>query len=82
MPKKGIKYINVKNVDKYFNKKIENKDTINLITQYFPSENKVRFKENLYCLHKNISNPYINKIYLLNEKIYTNEDLYLDKIPE
>ena len=43
MPKKRIKYINVNNIDKYFNKKIENKDTVNLITQYFPSEEKVRF---------------------------------------
>jgi hypothetical protein len=82
MQKKGIKYIQVKNVDKYFNKKILNKDTVNLITQYFPSKDKIRFKENLYCLHKNINNPYIDKIYLLNEKIYTNNDLYLDKIPE
>ena len=78
MPKKDIKYVHVKNVDKYFNKKILNKDTVNLITQYFPSKDKIRFKENLYCLHKNISNPYIDKIYLLNEKIYTQKELGLN----
>ena len=54
MPKKGIKYLHIKNVDKYFNKKILNKDTVNLITQYFPSKDKIRFKENLYCLHNSI----------------------------
>lgn len=76
------KKITQKNIDIYLKKNNSNKDNINLITQYFQSDNKKRFKENLYCLYKNINNPYINTIYLLNEKIYTPEELKLDKIPE
>jgi hypothetical protein len=79
----AIKYaLEVKNIDKHINKKIKNKDTVNLITQYFPSNNKRRFKENLFCLHKNLKNPYIDNIYLLNEKIYTCKELGFSEMPE
>ena len=59
---------------------IDNK--INLFLQFFINNNKERQLEIVYVLKKNIDNPYIDKIYLLNEKIYTNDELGLssDKI--
>lgn len=41
-----------------------------LITSYYKSENKERQKEIDTCLLKNIENPLISNIYLLNDKIY------------
>ena len=37
----------------------------------------MRLKEIQYCLKKNIENMNFEKIILLNEKIYTNEELGL-----
>jgi hypothetical protein len=73
--------LEIKNVDRHFNKKIANKDIVNLIVQYYPAKGK-RLKENLFCLYKNVHNPYIDKIYLLNEKIYTAEELGFAEMPE
>ena len=58
---------------------IENKEPINLILQYFIPNNKVRLKEVQKCLFNNVSNMNINKIFLLNEKIYTNEEFGIKK---
>lgn len=41
-----------------------------LIQQYYQEANAERAKELEYVLEKNINNPYIDKIVLLNEKIY------------
>jgi len=48
---------------------------IHLITQFFLHPDKSRMNELLTCLKVNLSNPYINHIHLLNERIYTNEEL-------
>ena len=58
------------------------KDKINLIYQYFIHNNDARCKELDFCLHQNVKNPLIDKIYLLNERIYTNNELGIqsDKI--
>jgi hypothetical protein len=81
-----INVIEFKNTDKYFKKQsnsgIKYEDKINLITQYFPSNDERRFKENLFCLHKNLKNPYIDNIYLLNEKIYTCNELGFSEMPK
>ena len=51
------------------------KDKINIFCQFFIHQNEERYKEILFCLSKNVQNPYIDKIYLLNERIYTLEEL-------
>ena len=50
-------------------------DPIFLITQFFLHRDKNRRREIQYCLQKNCENPSIHTIYLLNEKIYTEEEL-------
>lgn len=50
-------------------------DPIFLITQFFLHRDKKRRREIQYCLQKNCENPSIHTIYLLNEKIYTEEEL-------
>ena len=51
------------------------RDNIILIQQYFIHDNKKRHNENLKCLNENINNQYISKIYLLNEKIYNDDEM-------
>lgn len=46
-----------------------------LITQFFISSSEERNNELRSCLHVNYSNPNINRIILLNERIYTDEEL-------
>ena len=53
-----------------------NNDPIHLFTQFFIHKNKERHMENVECLKKNIG--LFNSIYLLNERIYTKEELQLD----
>jgi len=48
---------------------------INKFCQFYINKNIKRHNEILYVLKKNIKNPFINKIYLLNERIYTDEEL-------
>lgn len=55
-----------------------NNDKINLIYQFFLNNDNVRKKELKECLHKNVANKYIDNIYLLNEKIYSNEELGIE----
>lgn len=50
-------------------------DKINLFIQYYVSPNPSRFEEIKKCLQINFNNPFINKIYLLNEREYTNDEL-------
>jgi hypothetical protein len=68
----------------YLSEKIEyldinekNNENIILVQQFYIDKNEERQKEILKCLQLNIFNNSINKIYLLNEKIYTNEELGL-----
>ena len=58
------------------------KDTINICYQFYIDQSPERQKEIVECLVRNVSNPLIDKIYLLNEKIYTDEELGIksDKI--
>ena len=58
------------------------KDAINICYQFYIDKSAERQKEIVECLARNVSNPLIDKIYLLNEKIYTDEELGIksDKI--
>ena len=53
----------------------ENSDNINIFAQFFIHPNQNRYKEIKTCLKKNALNKSISKIYLLNERIYTKEEL-------
>ena len=57
-------------------------ESIYLIYQYFVHSDKSRNKELQMCLRKNVENPHISKIFLLNEKIYSDDQLGIksDKI--
>jgi len=63
---------------------VENPDKINIIYQFFIHHNKKRNKELKKVLKFNVENKFINKIYLLNEKIYNSDELGLesDKIEQ
>lgn len=50
-------------------------DPINIFCQYYLDSNRDRAKEINQCLRLNNENPYISNIYLLNERIYTSEEL-------
>lgn len=50
-------------------------DEINLFYQFFIHKNNNRYKEIKQCLKKNINNKFISKIYLLNERIYSDKEL-------
>ena len=52
-----------------------NKEPITLIYQFFIHEDNVRNKEIRKCLKFNVENKYIDKIILLNERIYTDDEL-------
>jgi len=56
------------------------KDPIFLLTQFFIHKDFQRQRELLYCLQQNCDNPHIEKIYLLNERIYTQLELGLDSV--
>jgi hypothetical protein len=53
----------------------ERQDKIILIQQFYLHSDKERNKEIKFSLMKNTENKYIDKIILLNERIYTNEEL-------
>lgn len=40
---------------------------MNLIIEYFNSRNHMRNGEYLYCLHQNLANEYIDKVYIFME---------------
>jgi hypothetical protein len=50
-------------------------DNINIFCQFFIHSNKERQDEFLKCLKFNVKNEYITNIYLLNERIYSEEEL-------
>jgi hypothetical protein len=53
----------------------ENIDNINIFCQYFVHPNEERQLEFKQCLKRNVENESITNIYLLNERMYTNEEL-------
>lgn len=74
-------YYNFSDKTKITNRKSGEK--IYLIYQYFLHKNPERQKEIEFCLKKNSENKHIHKIYLLNERIYSNKELgnvNMDKI--
>ena len=94
---KKKEYYGVKNIIRKLNKNIyfsDNHDLYDennkyddkkfLFMQFFIHSDKKRYEEMKYTLQKNIENNYIDKIYLLNERIYTNEELGVesDKIEQ
>jgi len=48
---------------------------INVFYQFFIPENTTRRIEICNCLRRNIENPHIDNIYLMNERIYTAQEL-------
>lgn len=58
-------------------KKYKHVDDIFLIQQFFINKDPFRNKEIQYCLKKNVNNHNFKKIYLLNEKIYSQSELGL-----
>jgi hypothetical protein len=55
--------------------KVKNKDSMNLIYQFFIHTDYNRNIELKRCLSINVANKYIDNIYLLNEKIYSDKEL-------
>lgn len=53
----------------------EHIDNINLFGQFYIDANSNRQKEILKCLEYNVNNRHITKVYLLNERIYTDKEL-------
>ena len=76
MVKPNMYYGNNKDILK---KKPYNNDSIYLVTQFFIHKQEERHKEILYCLKQNVTKKYFKKIILLNEKIYTHEEMGLTK---
>jgi hypothetical protein len=66
----------IHNEDK-LNFKNYNEDDIYLITQYFIPLNQNRKNEIITCLKKNIELNFFKKIYLINEKRYSKEEMGL-----
>lgn len=64
------------NKDK-LNSKPHNNDDIYLITQFFIHSNTERYNEIKYCLKENINLGLFKRIYLINERIYTKDELGL-----
>lgn len=52
-----------------------NQDPIYVIYQYYVDKNPQRQKEIVYCLQQNVANPLVAKVFLLNERIYTPEEM-------
>jgi hypothetical protein len=48
---------------------------IHLFVQYYVDADETRQSEIRACLHKNIQNPFITKVHLLNERIYKNSEI-------
>ena len=64
------------------NIRIDHMNSIFLIYQFFIHSTDERNKELRFCLKKNVENPFINKIYLINERYYSDKELGIksDKI--
>jgi len=51
------------------------KDPIHLFLQFYLDKDKIHRREIRFALKKNVKNPHIDSIILLNERIYTDEEL-------
>ena len=51
------------------------KDPIHLFTQFYIDKNEEHYNEIKFALKKNVENQHIDSIILLNERIYTDEEL-------
>ncbi len=69
-----------KNIDNLVLTNNNTNHNIYLIIQYFISSNLERRNELVTCLRRNLQLSEITKIYLLNERIYTNEELGVDDL--
>ena len=70
--------IHLSNFDDKLKVKNFNEDPIYLIQQFFIHKDAKRFQEIKYCLKQNVQLNLFDKIILLNEKIYTKEELGLN----
>jgi len=59
-----------------------NSDPTHLFIQFYIDANRARQKEIVQCLQNNIDNPLIDKIYLLNERIYKPRELGVTPSPK
>lgn len=72
---------NQKNIDNLkLNNNVINDDKTYLIAQYFIHSNLERKNEIISCLRRNLQLNEITKIYLLNEKIYSDKELGIDDL--
>ena len=55
-------------------------DDINVIYQFFIPSDKKRYREIKECLMHNINNTYVDKVILLNERVYSAEELGLKSL--
>lgn len=60
---------------KKYNNNLENPDNVNLITQFYIDKDENRQREIVKTLQLNVHNNAIHKIYLLNERLYTDSEL-------
>ena len=67
-----------KNVDKLADNP-HNSDNIYMFTQFFIHSDNKRNIELKYCLKENVKTNYFAKIYLMNERLYTKEELGLNE---
>ena len=57
-------------------------DKINVLYQFFIHPVPARANEIRLCLSMNLKNPFIDKVYLLNERIYTEKELGIESAPQ
>ena len=67
----------VRNISEQLNTSSAHGENIYLIYQYFTPKIKQRIDEMQYCMKKNLQNTSFKKIFLLNERKYTREELGL-----
>jgi len=53
----------------------KNTDEVHLFMQYYIDSSDARQAEIRACLYNNIQNPFVQKVHLLNERIYTDKEL-------
>jgi hypothetical protein len=53
----------------------KSKEETHLFMQFYVDANPKRQAEIRACLYKNLENPFVRKVHLLNERLYTNKEL-------
>ena len=77
MENSDITNYTVSAISEQLNTSAANGENIYLIYQYFTPKTNQRIEEMQYCMKKNLQNNSFKKIFLLNERKYTREDLGL-----